>query len=258
VESQTKYSVTPALTIPEFHAARALTVTLGQVAPAGGITLAVAYDFSGGTATRADLREAPAEVIVAEGDTTAELMLVTRHDEVVEDDETFTVTVTADAAAQAAGWTPVSGQDTATVTITDDDTAEASVGFWSAVEPQLSGIAASRNSRSNVSVVLSRPPATPVTVEVEVDASSTATEYVDDQNPGDFRIVDKTLTFTPGGSGGRYQTLWVDIADSAETANETIVLRIADHSGNDLGRHYTRYAPNRTYTITLWPRTGGL
>ena len=258
LESQTKYSVTPALTIPEFHAARALTVTLGQVAPAGGITLAVAYDFSGGTATRADLREAPAEVIVAEGDTTAELMLVTRHDEVVEDDETFTVTVTADAAAQAAGWTPVSGQDTATVTITDDDTAEASVGFWSAVEPQLSGIAASRNSRSNVSVVLSRPPATPVTVEVEVDASSTATEYVDDQNPGDFRIVDKTLTFTPGGSGGRYQTLWVDIADSAETANETIVLRIADHSGNDLGRHYTRYAPNRTYTITLWPRTGGL
>ena len=252
---QTKYSITPALTIPEFETARALTVTLGQAAPAGGITFAVAYDYSGGTATRGDLRAAPATVTVKEGDTTAQLRLVTRHDEVVEDDETFTVTITADATAQAAGWTPISGQNTATVTITDDDTAEASVGFGSAVEPQRGAIAASRNSRSRVSVTLSRPPATPVTVEVEVDPSSTATEYVDDNNPGDFRIVDKTVTFTPGGSRGTSQTLWVDITNSAETANETIVLRIADHSGGGLGRHYTRYEPNRTYTITLWPRT---
>ena len=255
--SQTKYSIMSALTIPDDNAARALTVRLGQAAPAGGITFAVAYDFSGSTATRLDLNEAPETVTVGEGDTTAQLRLATRHDEVVEGDETFTVTITANAAAQAAGWTPVSGQNTATVTITDNDTASASVGFGSALQEQPGRRVAYRNTRARVPVSLSRPPAAPVTVEIEVDPSSTATEYVDAQNPGDFRIVDKTVTFTPGGGGSRgtSQTLWVDITNNAETASETIVLRIADHSGGGLGRHYTRYEPNRTYTLELFPRT---
>ncbi|MCY4368734.1 MAG: S-layer homology domain-containing protein [bacterium] len=253
---QTEYSITSAVTIPETNAARGLTVTLGRQAPAGGITFTVVYDYSGSTATAIDLKEAPTTVTVKEGDTTATLRIVTRHDEVVEDVETFTVTITADATAQAAGWTPISGQNTATVTITDDDTEQARVGFWSASEPKPDGIAQARNvGRTPVSVALSRSPQTPITVDIEVDPSSTATEYADDQNPGDFRIPDKTVTFTPGGARGHFQTLWVEITNTAETANETIVLRIVDHSGNDLGRHYMRYAPNRTFTITLWPRT---
>ena len=81
----------------------------------------------------------------------------------------------------------------------------------------------------SVPVTVDYLPASSTTVAVEVvtgQGGGTATEYVDAQNPGDFRIQTKSVTFGPN-DASRTQNLSVAITDdSDEESSETIVLRL--------------------------------
>ncbi len=114
------YSLSPAATAAEGESA-ALTITLDEAAPAGGVEFTVSAGYGGSaTATSNDVGSITSPATVAEGKSTLEIAIPTVDDDVDEDDETFTVTIS----AATAGWGKEdTGKDTATITITDDDTA---------------------------------------------------------------------------------------------------------------------------------------
>ena len=115
-DSQT-YSISNSAAAGEGENA-SLTVTLGQNAPTGGLEFGVTptYAQGAGGAAAADVASLPTTVTVAEGDSSATLSIALAHDQAVESDETFTVTI----ATQAAGWSAsAAGADTATVTVQD-------------------------------------------------------------------------------------------------------------------------------------------
>ncbi len=139
----------------------ALTITLSETAPTGGVAFTVTASYSGQTATAADVGSITSPVTVAEGDTTLDISIPTADDAVDEDDETFTVTV----AATTSGWEKEGdGRDTATITITDDDTAGVTV--------------------------------TPTTLSVSEDGSATYTVVLDSRPTADV-----TVTPTSGDAG---------------------------------------------------------
>ena len=118
------YSVTAGARATEGGEA-ALTITLGETAPEGGVEFSVAAGYSGdATATADDVGAVASPVTVAQGNTTLVIAVPTAEDAVDEDDETFTVSIT----ASTAGWEKAGdGKDTAVVTIADDDTAGVTV-----------------------------------------------------------------------------------------------------------------------------------
>ncbi len=155
------YSVSAASTAAE-GANATLTVTLSEAAPTGGLALTVTAGYGGSsTATAEDVGSIASPVTVAAGATTLQLAIPTVDDDVDEDNETFTVTISTD----AQGWEKAGdGRDTATVTITDDDTAGVTV--------------------------------TPTTLSVAEDGSATYTVSLDSRPTADV-----TVTVTSGDDG---------------------------------------------------------
>ncbi len=91
-----------------------LTVTLSASAPGGGAAFGVSADFSG-SADANDAGSIPMTVTVAAGEKRAALTIPIAEDELTEEEEVFTVTLT-----PPAGWSAAAaGDDTATVTISD-------------------------------------------------------------------------------------------------------------------------------------------
>ncbi|MCY4495494.1 MAG: S-layer homology domain-containing protein, partial [Acidimicrobiaceae bacterium] len=259
-ESTKTYLIDPSWTVSEATrgSVARLQLTLGQPAPAGGLTLKLAYGFDDpnfvpgpGLASAADLRMLPRTLKVAEGDNTATQQIEINIDEFVEGDETFTVTVSSD----AVGWAAVLGQDTATVTIADDDTAAAKIAFQSDERETLYTRTASGGGYIELPIHVSLKPATATEFTVEVLSSGTAVEYVDDQNPGDFRIQHKTVTFGPDTL--RFQQLCVTVHPNTNSP-KTIELRIAaaDSPVDDLGDHYSRHPMGSLATVTIDPGSG--
>ena len=228
----------------------ALTVTLGEAAPAGGLALSVTYDYSGSTATADDTGTTPATVTVAATRTTATLTIPIAHDALVEGDETFTATIS----TAVAGWNGVSGQVAATVTITDDDDDTARIAFgnvFTTTAKQTFSVAENvQGGVLTVPIIISHNPQSDFTVNVTVETGGTATEYVSAQNPGDFRIQTKSVTFTP--TGNRQQNLTIAITnDTLLEENQTIELKISDSTSGTLGALYTRHAMGRLAKVTI-------
>ena len=122
-EAGRSYSVSRRASVVEGGSA-ALTLTLAEAAPAGGVEFTVAADYGqDATATAEDVGAIVSPVTVPEGDATLEIAIPTVDDDVDEDDETFLVTVI----AATPGWLAELGDDTATVTVEDDDTAGVTV-----------------------------------------------------------------------------------------------------------------------------------
>ena len=199
------YSLSPAAGAVEGESA-ALTITLGEAAPAGGVEFTVSAGFGGGsTATSDDVGSITSPVAVAEGETALDIAIPIADDDVDEDDETFTVTVS----AATAGWSMEgAGRDTATVTITDDDTAGVTV------TPKTLNVA--EDGSGTYSVVLDSRPTADVTVTPAISDDGAASfpsvslDFTrDDRNveqPGDdatggddgaVSFSPSSLTFTP-------------------------------------------------------------
>ena len=152
-----------------------LTVTLSRPAPAGGVAFSVTADFSG-SASAADAGTAPFAVTVAEGRRSASFIIPVIADSEVEAAETFSVTVTPNAAGWTAAVSSATGRraDTATVTI---------VGPDATVTP--TSLAVDEGATATYTIALTSAPAHDVVVTpVSGDAGAVAV------SPG-------SLTFTP-------------------------------------------------------------
>ena len=182
------YSVTAGARATEGGEA-ALTITLGEAAPAGGVEFSVAAGYSGdATATADDVGSITSPVTVAQGNTTLVIAVPTVEDAVDEDDETFTVSI----AANTAGWEKAGdGKDTAVVTIADDDTAGVTVN---AANP----LAVAEGGTATYTVVLDSQPVSDVTVTASSGDGGAATV-----SPASHTLAPSTwntpLTFTVSG-----------------------------------------------------------
>ena len=192
------YSVSTAATAVEGENA-ALTITLGEAAPTGGVAFTVTASYPASGATADDLGAITSPVNVREGLSSLEIAVPTVEDTYDEDDEAFTVTV----ATVSSDWTPAGvGQDTATVTIKDDDTAGMSVN---AASP----LAVAEGGSATYTVVLDSQP----TEDVTVSASS--------NDAGAATVAPASHTFTPSGWNTPLTFTVSGVADD-DTNDETV------------------------------------
>ncbi|MCY4555644.1 MAG: cadherin-like beta sandwich domain-containing protein, partial [Chloroflexi bacterium] len=172
------------------------------------------------------------------------LRLEVVDDDLVEGDETFTVTL-----RTPAGWSaaPIAS---ATVTIVDNDAAAARIAFGNSAAGTSTYTASVAENVSGgtleVPVTVSHLPGSPTTFEVEVLATGTAVEGAD------YRIGTKLVTFGPGTSKTQNLTIAI-VDDTNREPAETIELRIAaaDNPVNDLGDYYARNARGSRATLTV-------
>ena len=166
-------------------------------------------------------------------------------DDLVEDDETVTVTLRVPAGYAAGDHT------TATITITDDDRADAKIAFGSsAASTAEHTVSVDENVTAgtlNVPVTVSHLPGANATFTVEVVAEGTTA------GSGDYSLSTDTVTFGPTDSSKTKNAVITLTDDDAVEEDETIKLRIvpADNPANDLGDHYARHANGGTATVTI-------
>ena len=174
------YTIASSATAKEGENAE-LTVTLGEGAPAEGVSFTVSYDYAGGTATPADTGTTPATFTVAASSRTGTLRVPIAMDGEDEDPETLSVTI----ATAAPGWAKApSGADTATVTIID---ATAEIAFsarsYTVIEGETANVVVTRTG--------------PTTHAASVDVSGFGGRF----NRG-FRFAKQTVDIPAGASAG--------------------------------------------------------
>ena len=243
------YSIAPSVAADEGQNAE-LAIQLGQAAPSGGLTLNVAYDYSGSAATEDDTGSTSATLEVPQNSATATLSIPIAADNLVEGEETFTVTIS----TSEAGWSARSGGAVeATVTINDADLTAARVAFGSDAAATAKYTASAEENvvggTLSVPVTVSRLPQSSTDFAVEVVTGGTATENTD------YRIATKSVTFGPTDTSRTKNLTVTFLSDAVVEASETIQLRIAaaDDPLDDLGDHYVRDALASTATITITP-----
>ena len=244
-QSTKTVSILNNLSVAEQVANAEISITLGEAAPAGGVVLNFAYDYSGSDATTADTGTTRATLTVTQGQTEAALLVPLNNDNLVENDETFTVTVT----TTTSDWRVNSAMRVTTVTITDDDADNAKIAFGASATAttELSVSVAENGSTLNIPVTASHRPQTSTTIEIEVLTTGTTAAT------SDYSITTKSVTFAPTDTN-LTKNLAVSITDnSIDTDNKTIKLRIkaADDTVDDLGDHYTRHTSGSLATVTI-------
>ena len=138
------------------------------------------------------------------------------------------------ASTAVSGWTLASGSSAeAKMVISVPKPAIAFGNRRAAVGPPVPNYAATVSEDDgtvNVPITVNFLPASSTTYAVEVvtdQDGSTATEYVDAQNPNDFQIATKSVTFGPSDTSNTKNLSVAITDDSAVEADETIVLRLA-------------------------------
>ena len=102
-----------------------------------------------------------------------------------------------------------------------------------------------RGSIVSLPIATNRPVESDLDITVEVLGSSTAVEWQNEDNPGDFRITEKTVTIP---AGSRFARVAVRITDNADTDRKTIDLRITDSTD-----HLLRHPTYRNASISITP-----
>ena len=159
-------------------AVASFTVTLEEVAPAGGLTVSVAVTESGSYIDGS----APTEVVIVAGETTGTLMVTTTDDTTDEPAGSIIAEITA---PTDTGYT-VGTPNTAMVTVNDNDDPAASI---TADSPTIT-----EGATATFTVTLSSAaPVGGVTVSVGVTESGS---YIDDLAPGTVVIAERETTGT--------------------------------------------------------------
>ena len=254
-----------------------LTVTLGAVAPTGGLELAVSrartsdrvyvgsqnppptVSDDDDLAVDADRGTAPTTLTVPAGQRTATLSDPFADDDLVEGPEHYYVTLS----TSVSGWAPAAVTNTvdtdyetcdetptcARVTINDADTDGARV--W--VGPAAGGpitlhrlSAGEGAGTASVPVSVNRLPSKDTVFAIEVMNTGSATEG----SAGDYTIATKSVTFGPGTDATQNVTVTINDDSDAEGAEE-VRLRIADadNPAADLGDYYRRGPAGRSQGI---------
>ena len=214
----------------------------------GSTTAAASFTYStsatGATATAASDYTAVSDqsATIPAGNRSTIISVATAQDAVVENDETFKVTLSATASD---GW--ATGGD-ATVKITDAaDRTAAKVGFGNSATSTAAYTASIGESGGtlNVPVTINHSPGASITFDVDVTSGGTATKGTD------FSAA-ASVTFGP--SDAKTKNVAITITnDDFDEDNETIALSIAAAAAtpDDLGDHYTRHATGSTATLTI-------
>ncbi len=176
------------------------------------LTNTIAYAFKAGTATTADFTATNGVLTFAPGETNKTITAAIVNDSVVENNETFSVTLSA-----ATGGALLGGTNTAYATITDND-----IGFGLATATRTVS-----EDATNIVLIVNRLGNTNGTVTVDYNfADITATNQVD------YFGTNGSLSFTNGVTS---LTIDVPIADDTEVeANETFKLYLTNPSGATL------------------------
>ncbi len=213
---------------------------------ASPLTLTLAS--SGDTAASTDYAAfSSRSVTMAARATAASSSVVTTSDDLVEEDETLTVSLSVPQGSKVRAGNP----STATVTIQDDDRANARIAFGSGAASTTKYTAtvaeAVTDGTLNVPVTVSHLPGASTTFTVEALSGGTATEG------SDYSIAAKSVTFGPADTGKTQNVAIAIINDTDYENDETIQLRIvaADAVADDLGDHYARHAAGATATVTI-------
>ena len=196
--------VVPTLRIDDATAAEGggsavFTVTL-SAASAQDVT--VAYATSDVTARAGqDYTAATGTLTIAAGDTTGTIPVPLLNDDVVEEDETFTVTL-----SEAVNATIADGEGVGT--ITDDDQAELTVAY------DRSSYTVTEGSAVSVTVVLSEPPGSSITIPLtHMPAGADASDYSGVPDTVSFASSETQQSFTISAT-----------SDEVRDADEQVVL----------------------------------
>ena len=257
-----------------------LTVTLGDIAPTGGLEFAVDRSrvagrihvgplppgtprphpsADAGLANAADRDSPPATLTVAAGKRTATLSEPLADDDRVEGTEHYFVTIS----TSTAGWSAVPTNNTvepdyetcdeipvcAKVTITDTDAEDAKIAFGNAADATAAYTADVAEGAGTllVPVTVSALPKAQTTFGIEVVSTGTAAEGTD------YTIGTKSVTFGPSDSSTTKNVSVAITDDSDVEGAETILLRLAaaDNPVDDLGDHYRRDPSGNSSQATL-------
>ncbi len=162
------------------------------------------------------------------------------------------------ASTSATGWTLATGGSAAAemvIEVTSPAVAFGSVrpAIGSTVVPDYAATVSEGAGTVNVPVTVNFLPASSTTFAVEVvtgQGGGTATEGTDAQNPGDFLIATKSVTFGPSDTS-KTKNLSVAITDDSDMeSGETIVLRLAT------GDHHTVPTTGGRATLTIQDNEG--
>ncbi len=256
------YAITPAVTVTEGGYAR-LFITLGEaVTLADGLTFEIEETFASpalGKAQASDLRDGVQNAAKAAlGQNSVEVAIpIASGDLFGEGNETFTVSIknVHSQGSPVPAWKlKPGGAKTATVTIKDGDAsiafgpdAAATTRYAASVAENVSG------GTLNVPVTVSHLPAKSTNFKIEVAGTGTATEYVGANNPGDYRIADKSVTFGPTDSSNTKNVVITITDDDDVEATEAIALSIAAAANPEvqLSDRYARDTAGATATITI-------
>ena len=244
-----------------------LQVQLDAPAPDGGLHLAVIPKFgpglpfrqvtSGMTTTTerlcggdtdtqlADLHDLvrsslPVLLVVPAGRTAASMDYPLAKDDMVDPDECFAVKFSS---PPGAGWSAREGGGIDfpqfTKIIIKTNFANIAFGNSATTTARYDLNKAEGSGTVLVPVTVDELPSSSEDVNVQVVATSTATEYTDAANPNDFRIVTKSVTFAPGGPKTKNLSVTINDDDIQEEA-EFIQLRFEAADGNTLEDNYRR------------------
>ena len=237
--------------------------------PESQITVPISVVSAGTTATSADYTIATSSVTFRPGDSglTQNLTVTVRGDELVEEDQTIKLRIGSISsglgrlyARDTAQTSDTDGISTeATVTISDDERPAAKIAFGSNAAGTSTYTPAAVDEDDgtiNVPITITDRPESTTHFTVEVLAASTATEWTNAQNPGDYRVLNtsKRVTFGPSTSINKTQNVRIQLQNNALVEHpETVQLRIvaADMTPNDLGDHYDRHAQSKLATLTI-------
>ena len=211
---------TPSLSVPltasvlegdSGTATATITVTLSAVS---GLPVSVDFATSDGTATAPTDYTAVATttLTIAAGSTSGTIQVTVIGDTVIEDDETFTVTLSN---ATTASGTPTITQATTVVTITTDDFEAPTFSIADVTVNEVLG---------TVSLIITLTPAATTTTTVDVATSDgTATA------PADYAAVSTTVTFNAGVATSVQQVTIVD--DAIDELDETFTVSLSNPTG---------------------------
>lgn len=208
------------------------TLTFAVQRNRGTAAIEVAYAASGTATAGDDYTALDGTLQIAANENSAEAVIESLQDGLVELDESIVITLTAPAGHTAAA--------PANFTITDAERAAASIAFGD--DAAGTGTYETRVAENvaggilEIPVSINHPPAENVVFRAEVTGGD-ATEGA--QN--DYTLAASTVTFTP--AGARTAHLKVTLNDDTDIeADESVLLRItaADDPADDLGDYYTR------------------
>ena len=229
----------------------ALPITLSGAAPTGGLDFTVTYSYTG-NASEADTGTTVSSVSVTAGATRGTLAVPFADDDFTELDERLAVTITTDAAGWAPG--PLSANE-ATATIDDDDAAVATIAFGDdaastseyavTVEEDVSG------GQLLVPVTISHLPSTEAAFYITVVAGSTASPYVDADNPGDFTLTraEAVALFRP--TSGKKDIVIIAIHEDMDVESAETIKLLIEPVDDVADMLYNRHFAGSTATITI-------